>query len=102
MEVITQDSTNSWPDLMVPKFSTVATVFFEQQSYTVPMDNNNITLRIFVNGTLATNITLYINIIGMIMGVESSGWLLRHVLLNLNTRLGISIIYRSCDFNTRV
>ena len=44
-------------------------------SYTVPMEGDNITLRILVNGTLATSITLSINIYGfMSMSVMNSGW----------------------------
>ena len=53
----------------------VATVFFEQVSYTVPMKDTNITLRIMVYGTLATNITLDIFISGfMAMAVMDTGW----------------------------
>ena len=50
----------------------VASVSFEQVSYTVPVTSDNITLRIVVNETLQTTITFDVNITG-IEGVRSSG-----------------------------
>ena len=53
----------------------VATVFFEQVSYTVPMEDTNITLRIMVYGNLTTSITLDIVVSGfMAMAVMDTGW----------------------------
>ena len=53
----------------------VATVFFEQVSYTVPMEDTNITLRIMIYGNLATSITLDIVVSGfMAMAVMDTGW----------------------------
>ena len=61
--------------ILLSYFMIVATVFFEQVSYTVPMEDTNITLRILVNGTLATSITLSIDVSGpMAMSIMNSGW----------------------------
>ena len=61
--------------ILLSYFITVATVFFEQVSYTVPVEDTNITLRILVNGTLATSITLSIDVSGpMAMSIMNSGW----------------------------
>ena len=51
---------------------TVTFIYFEQNSYTIPVTSENITLKIIANGTLETNITLETSIVG-INGVSSSG-----------------------------